>query len=315
MVGKVTTIQKMSASRLPNIMGFSPWSTPNDELDITIRARKEGVHHYDIQVGEAADWGNEFEDQILRTAARRLGLKKLKLEYPEPFHYQDILQASLDGGAMADGLVVNTDVANHIYVMNSGDSITLDGKGVLEAKLTRTAPSDIPAPYRGPIQLQGQMLCTGAQWGVIATLYQGVELYIYVYKADYEMQKKIIMACSDFERRVRDEDWYPAMSASEAADMKGDAPDDVEMDADDDLKEKIERLAHIRTELKAYEALASDLQLDIMNAMGEANICNAGQYKITWPVRRVKAKPAQVKEIAAVEEHWARAKTLKLEEL
>lgn len=315
MVGKVTTIQKMSASRLPNIMGFSPWSTPNDELDTTIRARKEGVHHYEIQIGEAADWGNEFEDQIIRTAARRLGLKKLKLDYPEAYNYKDLLQASLDGGAIADDLVINTDVANNIYVMNSGDSITLQGKGVLEAKLTRVAPSDVPAAYRGPIQLQGQMLCTGAQWGVIATLYQGVNLYIYVYKADPEMQQKIIMACSDFERRVRDEDWYPAMSAAEAADMKGDAPEDVEMDADNDLQEKIERLAHLRTELKAYEALVKDLQLDIMNGMGEANICNAGRYKVTWPVRRIKAKPAQTKEIPAVEEHWARAQTLKLEEL
>ena len=317
MVGKVTTIQKMSASRLPNIMGFSPWSTPNDELDTTIRARKEGVHHYEIQVGEAADWGNEFEDQIIRTAARRLGLKKLKLDYPEAYTYKDILQASLDGGAIADDLVVNTDVANNIYVMNSGDSITLQGKGVLEAKLTRVAPSDVPAPYRGPIQLQGQMLCTGAQWGVVATLYQGVNLYIYVYKADAEMQQKIIMACSDFERRVRDEDWYPAMSAAEAADMKGDAPEDVEMDADNDLQEKIERLAHLRTELKAYDALVTDLQLDIMNDMKEknANICNAGSYKIIWPLRRIKAKPAQTKEIPAVEERWERAKTLKVEEL
>jgi len=99
--------------------------------------------------------------------------------------------------------------------------------------------------------------------------------------------------------------------------MKGDAPDDVEMDADETLQEKIERLAHLRTELKAYEALVSDLQLDIMNDMKEkdANICNAGRYKITWPLRRIKAKPAQTKEIPAVEEHWERAKTLKLEEL
>jgi len=317
MVGKVTTIQKMSASRLPNIMGYSPWATPNDELDATIRARKEGVDHYDIQVGEAADWGNEFEDQILRTAARRLGLKKLKLDYPEAYTYKDLLQASLDGGAMADNLVINTDPANNIYVMNQEGTITLDGKGVLEAKLTRVAPSDVPSPYRGPIQLQGQMLCTGAQWGVIAILYQGVELYIYVYKADAEMQQKIILACSDFERRVRDEDWYPAMSAAEAASMKGDVPEDVEIEADNDLQKKIERLAHLRTELKSYEALVSNLQLEIMNDMKEknANICNAGRYKIIWPLRRIKAKPAQTKEIPAVEEHWERAKTLKLEEL
>jgi hypothetical protein len=32
-------------------------------------------------------------------------------------------------------------------------------------------------------------------------------------------------------------------------------------------------------------------------------------------VRRIKAKPAQTKEIAAVEERWERAKTLKVEEL
>ena len=315
MVGKVTTIQKMSASRLPNIMGFSPWSTPNDELDVTLRARKEGVHHYEIKVGEAADWGNDLEDIILTRAAEKLGLSDLRLEYDKPYVYKDILQASLDGGAKAQRLVVNTDPDAHIYVMNAIGNTTLDGPGVLEAKLTRAAPSDTPAPYRGPIQLQGQMLCTGAQWGVIATLYQGVELYLYVYKADQEMQQKIIMACSDFERRVRDEDWYPAMSAAEAADMKGDAPEDVHMDADDDLKEKIERLAHLRTELKAYEALVTDLQLDIMNAMGEANVCNTERYRVTWPVRRVKAKPAQTKEISAVEEHWARAKTLKVEEL
>jgi hypothetical protein len=116
---------------------------------------------------------------------------------------------------------------------------------------------------------------------------------------------------------VRDEDWYPAMSAAEAADMKGDAPENVEMDADQELQEKVERLAHLRTELKSYEALVANLQLDIMNDMKEkdANICNAGRYKITWPVRRIKAKPAQIKEIAAVEEHWERAKTLKVEEL
>jgi len=315
MVGKVTTIQKMSASRLPNIMGFSPWSTPNDELNQTIKARNEGVHHYEIQVGEAADWGNDLEDIILTRAAERLGLSDLRLEYTEPYIYKDILQASLDGGAKAQNLVLNTDAANNIYVMTHDGTITLDGPGVLEAKLTRAAPSDTPAPYRGPIQLQGQMLCTGAQWGVIATLYQGVELYLYVYKADTEMQQKIVMACSDFERRVRDEDWYPAMSATEAADMKGDAPEDVEMDADDDLQEKIERLAHLRTELKAYQALVDDLQLDIMNDMGEANICNASGYRVTWPVRRIKAKPAQTKEIPAVEEHWARAKTLKVDEL
>jgi len=315
MVGKVTTIQRASASRIPAIMGHNPYSTPNDELDLSIRARKEGVHHYESQTFEAADWGNDLEDLILTRCAERLGLDNLKLDWPTPFDYKGILQASLDGGATAQGIELSTDPDRKIFVFTENQSITLNGKGVLEAKLTRVAPSDTPAMYRGPLQLQAQMLCTGAQWGVIATLYQGVELYMYVYKADPDVQKDIIMACSDFERRIESEEYYPALSAAEAVQMHPGQPEDQEIDADADLKEKIERLAHLRTELKAYQALVDDLQLDIMNAMGEANICNAERYRVTWPLRRIKAKPAQTKEIPAVEEHWARAKTLKVEEL
>lgn len=296
-------------------MGYSPWSTPNDELDMTIRARKEGVHHYEIQVGEAADWGNDFEDLILRRAAERLGLKNLKLNYPDAYEYKGLLQASLDGGAVANEIVVKTDPDANIFVMGKDDEITLDGPGVLEAKLTRASPKDYPEAYRGPIQLQGQMLCTGAQWGVIATLYQGVELYLYVYKADQDMQQQIIKACSDFERRVRDHDYYPALHAAEAADMHAMADPEKIIDADDDLAAKIKQLAHIRSELKAYQALEQDLQLDIMNAMGDASWCNTQYYKVHWPTRRIKAKPAQLKEVPAVEEHLQRAKTLKVEEL
>lgn len=315
MVGKVTTIQYASASRVPAIMGHNPYSTPNDELDASIKAVEGSYHALPQMEIEAADWGNDLEDMILEKAAKKLGLRDLKLDYPEAYHYKDILQASLDGGAIADDILVETDPSRNIYVMNSNNVITLSGPGVLESKLTRVAPSDVPALYRGPLQLQAQMLCTGAQWGVIATLYQGVELYIYVYKSDVEVQNQIIMACSDFKRRVAAKDYYPALSAAEATNMHPQADDDIEIEADDELRQKIEQLAHIKSELKAYEALAADLQTDIMNAMGEASRVNAGLYQVTWPMRRVKAKPEQQKIIPAVEEHWVRSKTLKLEGL
>jgi len=315
MVGKVTTIQYASASRIPSIMGHNPYSTPNDELDASIKAVAGGYHALPQIEIEAADWGNDMENMILEKAAKKLGLRDLKLDYPEAYYYKDILQASLDGGAIADDIEVTTDPANNIYVMNSNNVITLSGPGVLESKLTRVAPSDTPALYRGPLQLQAQMLCTGAQWGVIATLYQGVEMYLYLYKADFDVQNQIIMACSDFKRRVAEQDYYPALSAAEATTMHPQADDDIEIEADDDLREKIERLAHLRTELKAYQALVDDLQTDIMNAMGDASSCNAGLYRVTWPMRRVKAKPEQHKIIPAVEEQWVRSKTLKVEGL
>lgn len=314
MVGKVTTIQRASASRIPAIMGHNPYSTPNDELDLSIRARREGVHHYESSYMEAAEWGNKLEDMILVEAAERIGLDNLKLVWPVPFDYKGILQASLDGGATANGIELETDRDQKIFVFTEDGKITLDGKGVLEAKLTRVSPSDTPALYRGPLQLQAQMLCTGAQWGVIAILYQGVELYLYIYKADAEIQNQIIMACADFERRIESEEYYPALSAAEAVKMHPDV-EQKEIDADDELQEKISQLAHLQAELKAYEVLVEDLQLDIMNAMEDATSCNAGRYKVIWPIRHIKAKPERTKIIPAVEEKWERGKTLKLEDL
>ena len=45
--------------------------------------------------------------------------------------------------------------------MNKENKITLNGVGILEAKNTSVRPEDVPAPSRGPIQVQGLMMCSG----------------------------------------------------------------------------------------------------------------------------------------------------------
>lgn len=317
MVGKVTSSQKPSASVLPSIMGHSPYETPLVVLDRAIKCVDQGVDRLPGEEKriEAADWGNRLEDTILEEAAARLGVGGLILDHPEPHHYQDILSCSLDGTAEGGGVVIKHDPDNGIYVISADEEIELIGMGILEAKLTRVAPQEKPDLYRGPIQLQGQMLCTGATWGAVCTLYQGVELRIFVYKQSVQMQQEIIKVCSDFCRRVKDRDLYPPLSTTEAV-RKYPEPQFPKkiIDADTPLKEKIEQLAHIRSELKAYETLADDLQLDIMDQMQDASECIAGRYRVTWPVRNIKAKPEQVKVIPAVEAHQQRGKTLKIEE-
>lgn len=318
MVGKVTSSQKPSASVLPAIMGHSPYETPLVVLDRAIKCVEQGIHSLPETepVAEPATWGNLMENTILEMAAKRLGVGDLILDHPEPRHYQDILSCSLDGTAEGGGLVIKHDPANGIHVMSVDEEIELIGTGILEAKLTRVAPQDLPDLYRGPIQLQGQMLCTGATWGAVCTLYQGVELRIFLYKQHIKMQQEIIKVCSDFVRRVRDRDLYPALSTTEAVRKypEPEYPKKV-IDADEGLAEKVQRLAHIRSELKAYEALAEDLQLEIMEAMRDASELRANSYKVIWPVRNIKAKPEQVKVIPAVEAHQQRGKTLKVEEI
>lgn len=317
MVGKVTSSQKPSASVLPSIMGHSPYETPLVVLDRAIKCVDQGVDQLPGEEKriEAADWGNRLEDTILEEAAVRLGVGGLMLDHPEPHHYQDILSCSLDGTAEGGGVVIKHDPDNGIYVISADEEIELVGMGILEAKLTRVAPQEKPDLYRGPVQLQGQMLCTGATWGAVCTLYQGVELRIFVYKQSVQMQQEIIKVCSDFCRRVKDRDLYPPLSTTEAV-RKYPEPQFPKkiIDADTPLQEKIEQLAHIRSELKAYETLADDLQLDIMEQMQDASECVAGRYRVTWPVRNIKAKPEQVKVIPAVEAHQQRGKTLKIEE-
>ena len=317
MVGKVTSSQKPSASVLPAIMGHSPYETPLVVLDRAIKCVDQGVDRLPGEEKriEAADWGNRLEDTILEEAATRLGVGGLMLDHPEPHHYQDILSCSLDGTAEGGGVVIKHDPDNGIYVISADEEIELIGMGILEAKLTRVAPQEKPDLYRGPVQLQGQMLCTGATWGAVCTLYQGVELRIFVYKQSVQMQQEIIKVCSDFCRRVKDRDLYPPLSTTEAV-RKYPEPQFPKkiIDADTPLQEKIEQLAHIRSELKAYETLADDLQLDIMEQMQDASECVAGRYRVTWPVRNIKAKPEQVKVIPAVEAHQQRGKTLKIEE-
>lgn len=67
----------------------------------------------------------------------------------ERFDCKDLpLQGSMDGILEGDGRVIEHDPAAGIYVLN-GSSVTLDGPGVAEAKLTRVSHLDTPAAYRG----------------------------------------------------------------------------------------------------------------------------------------------------------------------
>ena len=309
MVGKVTPDNIATGSTIAAIMGHSKYQTPLEAYMNAVNGRPEWEQNLPAKIGDF------MEDFVLTESAEILGLTDCALEHNEALWYEDSLAVSLDGTAEGNGQTLYDDPEKGIYIISADDSITLDGLGVLEAKTTRAAPVDVPPLYRGPLQLQAQMLCAGASWGAVCTLYQGSELRIYVYKANPEMQQLIIKSAQDFKRRVEELDPYPALNPSEAAEKypASEGPKKV-IDADEALQEKVHQLAHIRSELKAYEKLAEDLQLDIMEMMKDADECVAGTYRVVWPVRNIKAKPEQTKIIPAVEASRVRGKTLQIKE-
>jgi len=269
MVGKLTPDDIATASTIPNILGLSRYKTRNDALRDAIDAM-EGTREDTWTGNEATRWGDRLEGTIITEAADRLGLKDLCLEFPEAFFHDSLpLACSLDGSATGEG-VITTSVERGIYCMNA-DRIDLSGTGIIESKLTSAAPEDVPPPFRGPWQLQAQMMCTGHKWGVVATFYRGIELRLFVYQADEVMQKRITAAVIEFEERKKNRDWYPVASSDDAdrayAHVDDDAPD-IDLSSCPDGDRMLTELVEAKEAKAAAEARIEDAQAGLKEIMG-----------------------------------------------
>lgn len=318
MVGKITNDILPSGSRIPSIMGLSPFRSPNDELAASIDAM-EGKPRPPFNV-EAADWGNTLEPIIISEAAKRLGIEiqELQVDYALSYLEDDeiILQCSLDSIWKGDGRVVTTDPDMGIYVIGA-DSITLNGLGCCESKLTSAMPEDEPPLYRGPLQLQAQLLCAGHTWGVIATLYRGTELRLFFYQASGNMQTRIIDVCKEFTRRVNSKSWYPAISPADAVKAyPGVDESKPAIELSGDAATYARRLIEAKAQAKILDEEIDQLQSKIMDTMTDAEegyIKGADgsiAARIKWAMRSYKAQPEKV--TPAKEARIERSKTLQI---
>ncbi len=210
----------MSASRLPALLGLSRYQTPNDELQYSINASK-GLPREDKQ-NEAMAWGDRIERLILQETAKRLELLELSTEFDSAFFHKTLpLACSLDGWAHGRGQKIRTDMDAGIIVVGQ-DEIMLDGYGVLEAKLTAVSPEEMPALYRGPVQLQAQMDIMQARWGAVAVLYQGTVLRIFLFEPHKQTLETIKTAVLEFQNKIEkykatgEIDYYPPANSKDA---------------------------------------------------------------------------------------------------
>ena len=293
MAGKLTDDKSMSASRLPGLMGFSKYSTPNDELQFSINAI-DGKERPDIG-NEAMGWGNTLEPVILEEAANRLGLIDVDTQINKAFTHEVIpLSCSLDGVGHGNGQEITSDPDNGIYVVGQ-DSIILDGPGVLEAKLTKTMPEDVPHLARGPIQLQGQMLVTGHKWGAVCVLYQGIELRVFLFAAHKDTQAAIARAVHDFQDKLdkytstAEIDWYPPASSRELDRIYPTAANREEVELGQTVAELARGILENKAAIRAAEASIETAEKLIKQELGQSERGRVGQYVISWPMRNYKA--------------------------
>jgi predicted phage-related endonuclease len=316
MAGKLTDDKEMSASRLPGLMGFSKYSTPNDELQFSINAI-DGKERPDIG-NEAMGWGNTLEPVILTEAAKRLGITDFNTEINEAYtHRSFALSCSLDGIGNGVGQEITTDPDKGIFVVGQ-DSIVLDGPGVLEAKLTKTMPEDVPHLARGPIQLQGQMLVTGHKWGAVCVLYQGIELRVFLFGPHYDTQKEIVKAVLEFEnklekyRRNAEIDWYPPASSKELDRIYPQAASKEEVDLPMSVMDMAKGIIDNKAAIRAAEASIEEAEKLIKEQLGQAEKGRAGHYVISWPMRNYKAQSERL--VPAKQAYSVRQSSLSIKE-
>jgi hypothetical protein len=226
----------------------------------------------------------------------------LQVDYALSYLEDDeiILQCSLDSIWEGDGRTITTDPDMGIYVIGA-DSITLNGLGCCESKLTSAMPEDEPPLYRGPLQLQAQMLCAGYTWGVIATLYRGTELRLFFYQASGNMQTRIIDVCKEFTRRVNSKSWYPAISPADAVKAYPSVDESKPaIELAGDTATYARRLIEAKAQAKILEEEIDQLQSKIMDTMTDAeegyikNDDGSVAARIKWAMRSYKAQPEKV---------------------
>jgi hypothetical protein len=287
----------MSASRLPALLGHSKYSTANDQLQLSIDAINGKAR--DDQTNESMEWGNRLEAVILREAACRLQLDDIHTHHPSAYlHAKLALACSLDGEGVGDGSVITSDLERGIYVVGQ-DSIKLDGLGVLEAKLTKTPPEDVPALWRGPIQLQAQMMITGHRWGAVCVLYQGTELRIFLFDRHEATEQAIAHAVEDFQRRLNkyqatgEIEWYPPTKSAELDRMYAHVEYRV-VELGEDAGALAMKILAAKADKAKLDEMINTSEMQLKSLMQDAEKARAGRYAISWPMRNYRAQPEKI---------------------
>lgn len=314
---KLTSDTMLSCSQLPAIMGHSKWASANDTLSFCMKAIQGEDPR--TQAGEAADWGNALEETIINEMVKRLGLSDHQMPDVAFQHPWLPLAASADsiGLAPLDGLVIKHDPSKGIYVVGA-EQIILTGNGVLESKLTKMSPEDELPLYRGPIQVQGVMMCTGLKWAAIGCLYSGVELRIYLFAPHHGTMDAIEKAAEDFESRLEsfrqtgEPAWYPP-SDSKDADRVWPNANDQDVDLGDEFEGIASAIVGLKHQIKEIEDQIAEKEVKLKTMMQQFSSAKCGKWSIKWPMRHYKATSEKI--TPAKEAYSIRQSSLTIKEI
>ena len=309
-VGKLTPDYEISCSLLePVITGQNPYQTRNQVLENCHKA----LEGQDIRIptNNYMEVGNVLEKPVAELAAKRIGLLDMQLVVEEAVRHKRVtLNGSIDCIGVADNLFITKDVDKGFYCpeLEDGEGIKLNGKGIVEIKVTNAPLSESLPTYRGVIQVKGLMAITEYSWAVVCVL-NGSDLRMYFYQRNEQWEKDVLEPkVIDFNSRIANCDWYDPFDTKEASYITPqDNGESTELTKQDQVQ--IDNIVAWEAQIKNLKDNIEEAKKSIMMSMKEAKEGYSETHKVVWQTVNYKAQPEKV--VPAKEAYTSRRFSIK----
>ena len=309
-VGKLTPDYEISCSLLePVITGQNPYQTRNQVLENCHKA----LEGQDIRIptNNYMEVGNVLEKPVAELAAKRIGLLDMQLVVEEAVRHKRVtLNGSIDCIGVADNLFITKDVDKGFYCpeLEDGEGMKVNGKGIVEIKITNAPLSESLPTYRGVIQVKGLMAITEYSWAVVCVL-NGSDLRMYFYQRDEQWEKDVLEPkVIDFNSRIANCDWYDPFDTKEAGYITPqDNGESTELTKQDQVQ--IDNIVAWEAQIKNLKDNIEEAKKSIMMSMKEAKEGYSESHKVVWQTVNYKAQPEKV--VPAKEAYTSRRFSIK----
>lgn len=265
--------QGIGSSDAAAVAGLDPWSSP-----ITVWLTKKGVAP-DVEQTEAMEFGHEMEEVVARVFARRTGYptrrrNAILQSRQYPFMIADLDRLTQDG---------------------SGNWVPLELKTVTAWKMADWEDGKIPDHYQ--LQVQHQLIVTGADHGWIAAVIGGNHLVYVRVEAEPEVQSLLVEIERQFWSLI-EKDTPPPVDGSPATSRmlktlyaQGDPEKSVVVPDSDAWRHAMRRYWALSQEMKDLETEKQAIQNAFRSAMREAETLFADGEDKPLATYRAGSKP------------------------
>jgi len=305
--GKLTDNNHLSGSIFPAWFGVHPYMSPLKAYNVIKDAREGKESGFKGNIRTMI--GSELEDTIIeRIVPQVVPVTNVRTGYTTAFKHPTLpFSVSIDGTCYAEQLTIQESEA----VKTGGEEIYLNGLGVIECKTTDTYVADgCPEHYK--IQLFSQMECVpDAMWGMVAIL-KGSMIWIYLFRKEADFADKLAQSVQEFESRLKD-NTPPNPLTSEEADTAFPGEQGQSVNLDDSIEDKLTELEAKKAWRDTLNKQIPELETEVKNMMGNAEIGFTSNFRVDWQIRNYKAQPEKL--VPAKPARQIRINTLKIRRL